>query len=67
MDQAKLSDDILQYRSQDHTFQKSIQSKSSQMIFNFYDGPPFASGDPHYGHLLASSIKDAVARYMTMK
>jgi len=35
--------------------------------FNFYDGPPFATGTPHYGHLLAWTIKDVVPRYQTMK
>ena len=37
------------------------------MTYKFYDGPPFASGDPHYGHLLASTIKDAIPRYRTMR
>ena len=36
-------------------------------LFSFYDGPPFATGLPHYGHLLAGTIKDVVPRYKTMK
>ena len=35
--------------------------------FTFYDGPPFATGTPHYGHLVASAMKDAIPRYQTMK
>ncbi len=37
------------------------------MSFKFYDGPPFTSGDPHYGHLLQSAVKDMVPRWMTMR
>lgn len=37
------------------------------MTYKFFDGPPFASGNPHYGHLLAWSIKDTIPRYMTMR
>ena len=37
------------------------------MAYKFFDGPPFASGNPHYGHLLAWSIKDTIPRYMTMR
>ena len=66
-DQAQISNDMLQYWKDDDTFAKSIQEKSKKLTYTFYDGPPFASGDPHYGHLLASSIKDTVARYMTMR
>ena len=48
-------------------FQRSIDERPEKKSFVFYDGPPFATGLPHYGHLLQSAIKDAVPRYWTMK
>ena len=48
-------------------FQKSLEKHAPKGEFVFYDGPPFANGLPHYGHLLASSIKDAIPRYRTMQ
>jgi isoleucyl-tRNA synthetase/phosphohistidine phosphatase SixA/ADP-ribose pyrophosphatase YjhB (NUDIX family) len=65
--QIKITNDVLQYWSDNNIFAKSLSEKSEKMMYNFYDGPPFASWDPHYGHLLASSIKDTVVRYMTMR
>lgn len=54
------------WRSQ-NTFHKSVQQRDAKNAFVFYDGPPFATGLPHYGHLLAGTIKDTVARYWTMR
>jgi isoleucyl-tRNA synthetase len=51
----------------DNTFQKSLFEGENRPVFNFFDGPPFATGLPHYGHLLAGTIKDIVPRYWTMK
>ena len=48
-------------------FEKSIESRKDSEEFVFYDGPPFATGLPHYGHLLAGSIKDVIPRYQTMR
>ncbi len=48
-------------------FEKSIANRPADNPYVFYDGPPFATGLPHYGHLLASTIKDVVPRYFTMK
>ncbi len=51
-------------------FEKGIESPagaSPRGNFSFYDGPPFATGLPHYGHILAGTIKDAIPRYQTMK
>ncbi len=48
-------------------FQKSLDKHAPKGDFVFYDGPPFANGLPHYGHLLQSSIKDAIPRYRTMQ
>ncbi len=67
MDTKKLVDNVLELWRKDNTFQKSLDTRSDDRHFRFYDGPPFASGDPHYGHLLVSSIKDIVARFVTMK
>ncbi len=49
------------------TFAKSLDQRKGGKIFRFYDGPPFATGLPHYGHLLAGTIKDIVPRYQTMR
>ena len=48
-------------------FQESIDRRSHDNEYVFYDGPPFANGTPHYGHLLASTTKDVVPRYWTMR
>lgn len=64
---------ILQYWDEDGTFQASIGQRpalnedGSQNEFVFYDGPPFANGLPHYGHLLTGYVKDLVARYQTQQ
>jgi len=51
----------------DQSFQKSVAQRPAGKPFVFNDGPPFATGLPHYGHLLAGTIKDIVPRYWTMK
>ena len=48
-------------------FEKSLQQQEKSPVFSFYDGPPFATGLPHYGHLVASLMKDVVPRYQTMR
>lgn len=51
-------------------FEKSIEMPASEKArgdFSFYDGPPFATGLPHFGHILAGTIKDAIPRYQTMR
>ena len=71
---------ILDYWRYEDTFKRSLKHRSSlpsgelrpasreaSNIFSFYDGPPFATGLPHYGHLLAGTIKDVIPRYQTMK
>lgn len=66
-DLAKLEEEILQFWDKDHTFEKSVEQRPADNAFSFYDGPPFATGMPHYGHLLQSYIKDLIPRYQTMK
>lgn len=51
----------------DKTFEKSVENRSQDNAYVFYDGPPFISGVPHHGTLLSSIVKDAVPRYQTMK
>lgn len=52
---------------QDKTFEKSVEQRSKDNSYVFYDGPPFISGVPHHGTLLSSIVKDAVPRYQTMQ
>ncbi len=58
---------ILGYWQGHKVYQKSIDLRKESPLFSFYDGPPFATGLPHYGHLLAGTLKDVVPRYKTMK
>lgn len=58
---------ILDFWKKDRIFQKSLQQTSNCPPYVFYDGPPFATGLPHHGHLVGSILKDAVPRYFTMK
>ena len=62
-----LETDILDFWNKNKIFQKSIDTKSKEKTFSFYDGPPFATGLPHYGHLLAGTIKDVIPRYKSMQ
>ncbi len=61
---------ILDFWNKNKIFEKSVETpagKESPEEFTFYDGPPFATGTPHYGHLLQSFVKDAIPRYKTMQ
>jgi isoleucyl-tRNA synthetase len=58
---------ILRFWKEKKIFLKSVENRKTGPQFTFYDGPPFATGLPHYGHLLAGTLKDAVPRYKTMK
>ncbi len=59
--------DILSFWKKNKIFEKSVEQRPVNNSWVFYDGPPFLTGTPHHGHLLISSVKDAVARYQTMK
>ena len=63
----KNEEKILRFWRKHKVFEKSIKQRKGARIFSFYDGPPFATGLPHYGHILATTIKDAVLRYWTMQ
>ena len=58
---------ILQFWEKNKIFEKSVEQRSPKRIYSFYDGPPFATGTPHYGHILASVMKDAIPRFWTMR
>ena len=59
--------EVLDYWAADDTFRASIQGRDGAPEYVFYDGPPFANGLPHYGHLLTGYVKDIVPRYRTMR
>ena len=63
----KMEEDVLSFWGNDGTFEKSLKKNEGKERYTFYDGPPFATGLPHYGHLLAGIIKDIVPRYQTMR
>jgi isoleucyl-tRNA synthetase len=58
---------ILDFWKKEQIFKRSVDETKDKPLFTFYDGPPFATGLPHYGHILAGAIKDAIPRYKTMK
>lgn len=58
--------DILKFWTERDIFRKSLEIRRNGPRYSFYDGPPFATGTPHYGHLLAGTLKDIVPRYFTM-
>ncbi|HDQ22958.1 MAG TPA: isoleucine--tRNA ligase [Candidatus Uhrbacteria bacterium] len=60
-------EELIKFWEDNKIFEKSIKQRESASVFSFYDGPPFATGSPHYGHVLASTLKDTVTRYWTMR
>ena len=58
---------VLRYWDLDQTFQASCNNRETSSEYVFYDGPPFANGLPHYGHLLTGYVKDIIPRYKTMR
>lgn len=64
---SKREETILDFWENNKIFEKSLEARKDAPLFSFYDGPPFATGLPHYGHLLAGTIKDVIPRYKTMK
>jgi isoleucyl-tRNA synthetase len=63
----EMEHDILAFWEREHTFERSLEQTRDARPYIFYDGPPFATGLPHHGHLVASTIKDIVPRYWTMQ
>lgn len=62
-----IEEEILKFWKEQNIFEKSLELTSDKDAFVFYDGPPFATGLPHYGHLLAGTLKDIIPRYWTMQ
>ena len=62
----RLEEEVLTFWREQGIFEKSLRQRDGRESYVFYDGPPFATGLPHYGHLLAGTIKDVVPRYQTM-
>ena len=58
---------ISSYWDEINAFDNSMQKRKNGKVFRFYDGPPFPTGSPHYGNLLAGVLKDIVPRYWTMR
>lgn len=63
----QMEEGVLAFWQEHDTFKKSLENRQDSKEYIFYDGPPFATGLPHYGHLLAGIIKDIAPRYQTMR
>ncbi|MGH9120633.1 MAG: class I tRNA ligase family protein, partial [Acidimicrobiales bacterium] len=66
-----LEEEVLAFWSREQIFEASVRNRPAgtdgSNEYVFYDGPPFANGLPHYGHLLTGFVKDAIPRYQTMR
>ncbi len=63
----KMEEEILEFWKQEKIFEKTLEQTKDCKPYTFYDGPPFATGTPHHGHIVASTMKDVVPRYWTMR
>jgi isoleucyl-tRNA synthetase len=64
---SQMEEEILAFWQKEKIFEKSVEKEAPKGDYVFYDGPPFATGTPHYGHIVASLMKDTVPRYWTMR
>lgn len=62
-----IEEEVLDFWDKSKTFEQSLTKSAKHGSYVFYDGPPFATGTPHYGHIVASLMKDVVPRFWTMK
>lgn len=67
IDFPKAEEEIMSFWDKEDIFSKSIEQRPADNEFVFYDGPPFATGLPHFGHLVPGTIKDVIPRYHSMK
>ena len=67
MNQKDLMESLITYWKENKIFEKSVNDRSDKFQSITYDGPPFASGTPHFGHGLVGAMKDLIGRYKTMK
>ena len=63
----EMEKEVMKYWKEEKIFEKSVENRGDEKNYSFFDGPPFATGLPHYGHVVASLIKDVVPRFWTMK
>jgi isoleucyl-tRNA synthetase len=63
----QMQTDVISFWKDNNIFEKSVKQKPEDDPYTFYDGPPFVTGYPHYGHLIGSIAKDIIPRYYTMK
>lgn len=63
----EVEQDLLEYWERHKIFERSVAERPEDKQYTFYDGPPFATGLPHYGHIVASVMKDVVPRFWTMR
>jgi isoleucyl-tRNA synthetase len=63
----EMENNILNFWEENKIFEKSLENRKGAKEYSFYDGPPFATGTPHYGHLVGGIMKDVVPRYWTMR
>ena len=63
----KMEEEVLDFWKKNRVFEKSLEKTKDKPPYIFYDGPPFATGMPHYGHILTSYIKDTIPRFFTMQ
>jgi isoleucyl-tRNA synthetase len=64
---AEVEEKYLEYWKKKNIFMRSVEQRKGHKKYVFFDGPPFANGLPHYGHIIANALKDAVTRYFTMR
>ena len=65
MEFVKEEENIIKFWNANNVFERTLEMSKDSEPYIFYDGPPFATGLPHYGHILASTIKDIIPRYKT--
>ena len=63
----EMEEKILKFWKDNQIFRKSVSQREGNEDFVFYDGPPFATGLPHFGNFVPGTIKDIIPRYQTMK
>ncbi|MCL5004147.1 MAG: isoleucine--tRNA ligase [Patescibacteria group bacterium] len=63
----EVEEKVIDFWQKNRIFEKSVENRPQDRHYVFYDGPPFATGLPHYGHLLGSTLKDVMPRYWTMR
>ena len=63
----EMEHEIQAFWEKEKIFEKSLEQNKQGKKYVFYDGPPFANGMPHYGHIMANALKDAVTRYWSMQ